>query len=124
MLLLDNDTMEPVHPIYLVLFTDTLLIGSPASGGKYRFQLSSTHSLDNLAVVNVKRAMSGLVLQLLIFPEQIYIKCENGRVKKDWFDGIEQAKRLKEQENSLVRQATIRGSAFSCAIFILYLFLF
>uniref|UniRef100_A0A914E4H4 Exocyst component Exo84 C-terminal domain-containing protein n=1 Tax=Acrobeloides nanus TaxID=290746 RepID=A0A914E4H4_9BILA len=115
MLLLDSETMEPVHPIYLVLFTDTLLIGHPTSGGKYRFHLSSTHSIDNLAVVNVKRAMSDLVLQLLIFPEQIYIKCENGRVKKEWFDGIEHAKRTKEQENSLVRQATIRAKRKSIA---------
>lgn len=112
MILLNVDTMEPVHPIYLVLLTDTLLIGHPSSGGgKYRYNLSSSHSLDNLAVVNVKRSMNDLVLQLLIFPEQIYIKCENGRIKKEWFDGIEHAKRKKEQENLLVRQATIRGRA-------------
>lgn len=120
MVLLNPDTMEPVHPIYLVLLTDTLLIGHPPAvgGGKARFQLASSHSLDNLAVVNVKRSMNDLVLQLLIFPEQIYVKCENARVKKEWFDGIEQAKRRKEQENLLVRQATIRGKESDCNFYV------
>ncbi|KAH7728570.1 Protein EXOC-8 a [Aphelenchoides avenae] len=113
--LLDADSMEPLHPIFLVLMTDSLLIATPTkSDGKYRFRLAQTHSLENAAVVNVKRTFNEqidaeLVLQLLIFPEQMYLMCSNARMKAEVLDAVENAKRRQEQEKSLVRQATIRA---------------
>uniref|UniRef100_A0AC35FNL0 Exocyst component Exo84 C-terminal domain-containing protein n=1 Tax=Panagrolaimus sp. PS1159 TaxID=55785 RepID=A0AC35FNL0_9BILA len=120
MILLDLNTMEPLHPIMLVLLSDSLIIGFPADNSKYRFQLHSVHTLDSLAVVNVKRTPGSQItgeqiLQLLIFPDQIYIKAESARAKREWFEGIEQAKRRQQQENSLVRQATIRAKRRSIA---------
>lgn len=46
---------------------------------------------------------------MIIFPEQLYVKCESSRVKRQWLEGVENAKRLLEQEKNLHRQATIRG---------------
>ena len=114
MTLLDGSSMEALHPIMLVLLSDSLIIGFPSDNSKYRFQLHSVHTLDSLAVVNVKRTAGSQlteeqILQLLIFPEQLYVKCESARMKREWFEGIEQAKRRQQQEHSLVRQATIRG---------------
>uniref|UniRef100_A0AC34FT56 Uncharacterized protein n=1 Tax=Panagrolaimus sp. ES5 TaxID=591445 RepID=A0AC34FT56_9BILA len=61
MTLLDGSTMESLHPIMLVLLSD-----------------------NSLAVVNVKRTPGSQttgeqILQLLIFPDQIYIKAESAR---------------------------------------------
>ena len=114
MTLLNSDSMEEIHPVLLVLLTDSLLIGYPSDNTKYRFELHSVHTLDSLAVVNVKRtvgarAAGDQILQFLIFPEQLYVKCENVKVKREWFEGVEQAKRKQQQEESLQRQATIRG---------------
>jgi hypothetical protein len=115
MMLLDENTMEPLHPLFLVLLSETFIIGQPSnSPSRLRFKLSSTHRLENVAVVNVKRAQTEhsyaeLIIQLIIFPEQLYIKCESARVKRQWLDGVESAKRQLEQEKNLHRQATIRA---------------
>uniref|UniRef100_A0A1I8ARD1 Exo84_C domain-containing protein n=1 Tax=Steinernema glaseri TaxID=37863 RepID=A0A1I8ARD1_9BILA len=120
---LDSDTMQPLHPVYLVLLTDRVLIGSPgggASGSRSRFSLESTHQLSGLAAVNVKaRGADGdnNVLKLLIFPEQRYFRCENPRVKRSWLEGVEQAKKDMLREGSLVRQETIRGKRRSVSEF-------
>ena len=116
MSLLDENTMEIVAPILLILLSETLIIAKPSDGdGRLRFQHASTHRLDKVALVNVKRApterpYAELIIQLIIFPQQLYIKCESARVKRQWLDGIETAKRALEQEKSLQRQATIRGA--------------
>jgi len=47
------------------------------------------------------------LLQLLIFPGQMFIKCENARIKRDWLDSIEEMKRKQQEIGALVRQATI-----------------
>lgn len=113
--LLNSDTMESVHNVLLVLFGNSLLIGHPNSAGsKYPFQMVANHLLDNIAIVNFKNHSTNLnsenhILQLLIFPEQLYVKCESARIKKDWLEGIEQAKKKREQAKSHVRQATIKG---------------
>ncbi|KAI6222041.1 Exocyst complex component 8 [Aphelenchoides besseyi] len=115
MTLLDENTMEQQQPLLLVLLTETFIIARPSSSGnRLRFQLSSSHRLDKVAIVNVKRASTEhsyaeLIIQLLIFPEQLYVKCESARVKRQWLEGVESAKRALEQEKSLQRQATIRA---------------
>ncbi|KAI6174863.1 Exocyst complex component 8 [Aphelenchoides bicaudatus] len=115
MTLLDETTMESLHPIFLVLLSETFIIAAPSdSSSRLRFQLVSTQRLENVAIVNVKRAQTQhsyaeLIIQLIIFPEQLFIKCESARVKRQWLEGIESAKRLLEQEKSLHRQATIRA---------------
>uniref|UniRef100_A0A915CY08 Exocyst component Exo84 C-terminal domain-containing protein n=1 Tax=Ditylenchus dipsaci TaxID=166011 RepID=A0A915CY08_9BILA len=114
MTLLNADNMQPEHPILVVLLTNSLLIGYPTPNSKCPFHLVSNQPLDNLAAINFKSHNSSQegeehILQLLIFPEQIYVKCENARVKREWLEGIEQTKRRQEQEKSLVRQATIRA---------------
>lgn len=59
MTLLDENTMEQYHPIFLVLLSETFIIAAPSdSSGRLRFQLSSTHRLENVAIVNVKRAQT------------------------------------------------------------------
>ncbi|KAI6234482.1 Exocyst complex component 8 [Aphelenchoides fujianensis] len=116
----EKNTMEQQQPLLLVLLSETFIIARPSGSGgnRLRFQLSSTHRLDNVAIVNVKRASTEhsyaeLIIQLIIFPEQLYVKCESARVKRQWLDGMEGAKRALEQEKSLQRQATIRGYAQS-----------
>lgn len=114
MVLLNPDTMEEIHPIILVLLTDSLLIGYPSDSSKFRFEVNSVHVLDSIAVVNVKRAVGSRtagdqILQFLIFPDQLYVKCESAKIKREWFEGVEEAKRRLQQENSLQRQATIRA---------------
>lgn len=84
----------------------------------------SNFSLDSLALVNVKRAAIATVggsdssnelnlIQLLVFPEQLYLRCESARVKREWLDSVEDAKRKQQEEKALVRQATIRGLEMS-----------
>lgn len=113
--LLNSNTMESVHNILLVLFRNSLIIGHPSSAGsKYPFQMIANHSLDNIAIVNFKSHNSNSnnekhILQLLIFPEQLYVRCENARIKKEWLESIEEAKKKREQAKSHVRQATIKG---------------
>ncbi|VDK45121.1 unnamed protein product [Anisakis simplex] len=109
---LDIDSKQPLHPAMLVLLTDRLLIGHPSTG-KYRFHLESSHPLNALAAVNIKDRDSAepvnTAFKLLIFPEQRVFRCESSRMKKDWLDTIEEAKRELLHEGSLMRQATIRG---------------
>uniref|UniRef100_A0A915BQF9 Exocyst complex component 8 n=2 Tax=Parascaris univalens TaxID=6257 RepID=A0A915BQF9_PARUN len=109
---LDSDSKQPLHAAMLVLLTDRLLIGHPSSG-KYRFHLESSHPLNALAAVNVKDREGGEAVdnafKLLIFPEQRVFRCDSSRIKKDWLDAIEAAKRGLLHEGSLMRQATIRG---------------
>uniref|UniRef100_A0A0R3RQK9 Exocyst complex component 8 n=1 Tax=Elaeophora elaphi TaxID=1147741 RepID=A0A0R3RQK9_9BILA len=109
---LDSDSMRPQHNIMLILLSDRLLIGQPSSG-KYRFQLESAHPLNNIAAVNIKDRENGetetSMFKLLIFPGQRVFLAESARIKKEWLDCIENAKRELLHEGSLVRQATIRG---------------
>ncbi|CAG9540323.1 unnamed protein product [Cercopithifilaria johnstoni] len=109
---LDSDSMRPQHNVMLILLSDVLLIGQPSSG-KYRFQLESSHPLNNIAAVNIKDRENGKtatsMFKLLIFPGQRVFLAENARIKKEWLDCIENAKRELIHEGSLVRQATIRG---------------
>jgi hypothetical protein len=77
----------------------------------------ANYGLDSLALVNVKRTPSTNfddspdlnILQLLVFPEHLYFRCECSRVKRDWLESVEEAKRRQHEERALVRQATIRG---------------
>uniref|UniRef100_A0A915PWW9 Exocyst complex component 8 n=1 Tax=Setaria digitata TaxID=48799 RepID=A0A915PWW9_9BILA len=109
---LDSDSMRPQHNIMLILLSDRLLIGQPSSG-KYRFKLESSHPLNNIAAVNIKDRESGetatSMFKLLIFPGQRIFRAESARIKKEWLECIENAKRELLHEGSLVRQATIRG---------------
>lgn len=112
--LLSENTMEPLHTVFLVLLSESFLICYPNSSSKLKFTFSSSHRLDNVAVVNVKRASieqpyAELIMQLMIFPEQLYLKSETARQKKQWLEGIENAKRAVEREKNMHRQATIRG---------------
>ncbi|CAD5208560.1 unnamed protein product [Bursaphelenchus xylophilus] len=112
--LLSENTMEPVHTVFLVLLSETFFICYPSNNPKMKFTFSSAHRLDSVAVVNVKRAaienpFAELIMQLMIFPEQLYLKCDSPRLKKQWLEGIENAKRALEKEKNLHRQATIRA---------------
>ncbi|CAJ0574399.1 unnamed protein product, partial [Mesorhabditis spiculigera] len=112
MFLLDGETKQPIQKQMLILLNDRLLVGNPNSG---KYNLESTFSLNALAAVNVKdresrgMASADQLFKLLIFPEHRYYRCESSRVKKQWLDEIETAKRVLLQEGSLQRQATIRG---------------
>ncbi|VDO12244.1 unnamed protein product, partial [Brugia timori] len=118
---LDSDNMRPQHNVMLILLSDRLLIGQPSSG-KYRFQLESSHPLNNIAAVNIKDRENGetvtSMFKLLIFPGQRYFVymelnlgtqtfpnrfflAENARIKKEWLDCIENAKRELLHEGSL-----------------------
>lgn len=78
----------------------------------------SNYQLDSIALVNVKRVPAAAsranlaehnLVQLLVFPEQPYLRAENARIKREWLDSVEEAKRKQQEERALVRQATIRG---------------
>ncbi|MFH4980791.1 hypothetical protein AB6A40_007500 [Gnathostoma spinigerum] len=110
-ILLDPDTRRELHPVMLVLLTDQLIIGYPTTG-KFRYQVDSTNPLNGIAAVNVKDREGGepmeTTFKVLIFPDQKLFRCENARVKREWLEAIEEAKRNLLHEGSLVRQATIR----------------
>lgn len=112
--------MEAEHPVLMVLLANNLLIGHPSGfASKYPFQLVANHALESLAIVNFKShdrnavtdspSKTEHILQFLIFPDQLYVKCDSERQKHEWLDVFEQTKRRHEQEKSLQRQATIRG---------------
>uniref|UniRef100_A0A914MCX0 Exocyst complex component 8 n=1 Tax=Meloidogyne incognita TaxID=6306 RepID=A0A914MCX0_MELIC len=118
--LLDSETFKPKHTVYAVLLSNNLLIGhpNPDSGTgqqKHPFHLAANYSLDSLALINVKRTPSNFdessenIVQLLVFPEYLYLRCENARVKRDWLESVEETKRKQHEERALVRQATIRA---------------
>ncbi|CAI2292697.1 unnamed protein product [Caenorhabditis sp. 36 PRJEB53466] len=108
----DGETKKPVQKCMLILLSHRLIIGNINAVGKY--VMESTLSLNSVAPVNVKdrasgAANAGKVLKLLIFPESRCYLCESARIRKLWFDELEQAKREILHKGSLVRQATIRG---------------
>jgi hypothetical protein len=117
MTLLNPDSFENIHPVYLVLLTNSILISYPnPTNSKYQFSLVSNQHLNDIAIINVKNSSrtnmnqnAGHVFQLLIFPEQIFVKCESARTKRDWLDTIEELKRKQQELGALVRQATIKG---------------
>lgn len=122
LLLLDPETFKPKHTVYAVLLSNNLLIGhpNPDSGTghqKHPFHLATNYSLDSLALINVKRTPSKNfddssdlnIVQLLVFPEHLYLRCESARVKREWLESVEEAKRKQHEERALVRQATIRA---------------
>jgi hypothetical protein len=123
LLMLDPETLNPKHTVYIVLLSNNLLIGhpNPDSGighQKHPFHLVANYSLDSLALINVKRTPSANfddsssdlnIIQLLVFPEHLYFRCESSRMKRDWLESVEEAKRTQHEERALVRQATIRG---------------
>ncbi|VDN59892.1 unnamed protein product [Dracunculus medinensis] len=107
---LDSDNKRPLNPALLILLSDRLLIGHPSTG-KYRFHLESSHHLNSLAAVNIKdRDGDGTdsSFKLLIFPDQRVYQAENNRLKREWLENIENAKRSLLNEGLLVRQTTIR----------------
>ncbi|KAF8367628.1 exoc-8 [Pristionchus pacificus] len=111
--LLDPDTKQRRQRSYLVLLPDRLLVAAQSQPGKFSFE--STFNLNSIAAVNVKDRESGggdsagLVLKLLVFPDQRYYRCDTVRLKQQWLDEIETAKRAQLREGGLQRQATIRG---------------
>lgn len=90
-----------------MLLSNNLLIAhpSPTSNSIYPFTLSSNHRLSEIAVVNFKSSTKSatsnkqncLIIQLLIFPEQMFIKCDSAFVKRDWLDCIEELKRQQQE---------------------------
>uniref|UniRef100_A0AC35TYL8 Exocyst complex component 8 n=1 Tax=Rhabditophanes sp. KR3021 TaxID=114890 RepID=A0AC35TYL8_9BILA len=126
MTLINADSKKPIHSVMLVLLSDKLLVGYPSTGlGKYKYSLESTFPLASVAAVNVKsrntedldETSKDLVFMLLIFPDQHYIKCDSARVKNEWLEKIDLAKKEKIQESNLQRQNTIRGKRSSGADF-------
>uniref|UniRef100_A0A914HD47 Exocyst component Exo84 C-terminal domain-containing protein n=1 Tax=Globodera rostochiensis TaxID=31243 RepID=A0A914HD47_GLORO len=126
LMLLDPDSMQPKHPVYLVLFTNNLLVGHPTPGSvahqRHPFSFVHNYSIESLALVNVKGFGNATMMdsgtnssteqhlvQLLVFPEQMFLRCENGRMKREWLESVEEAKRRQQEERALVRQATIRA---------------
>lgn len=93
-----------------------------SKNNKNQFKVSN-YPLESVALVNVKRAPAIAIsniagtadpselnlIQLLVFPEQLYFRCESGRVKREWLDSVEDAKKKQQEEKAMVRQATIRG---------------
>ena len=104
----------------MVLTSNCLVIAHPChTTNKYPFSLASNFALKDVALVNVKGSANDNdnvnaenFLQLLIFPEQMYIKCDSARIKRDWLDEIEETKRQQQEKSALHRQATIRGFFF------------
>ncbi|KAI3409981.1 hypothetical protein GPALN_006347 [Globodera pallida] len=125
LMLLDADSMQAKHPVYLVLFTNNLLVGHPTPGSvahqRHPFSFVHNYSIESLALVNVKGFGTATMdsgtngsteqhlVQLLVFPEQMFLRCENGRMKREWLESVEEAKRRQQEERALVRQATIRA---------------
>ncbi|CAI5438429.1 unnamed protein product [Caenorhabditis angaria] len=108
----DMETKKTTGKCMLILLSHKLIIGNINAAGKY--VMDSTLTLNSVAPVNVKdresgAANAGKVLKLLIFPESRCYLCESARIRKLWFDELEQAKREILHETSLVRQATIKG---------------
>ncbi|CEF64498.1 Exocyst complex component 8 [Strongyloides ratti] len=122
--LIDPDTHNQIHSIMLVLLTDKLLVGFPSHGGKYKYQLHASYQLSGLAAVNVKNrgepenadaSQKDRMFKLLVFPDQYYIMCNTVRLKKEWLEKIDSAKKEKLHESNLIRQNTIRGRRASTA---------
>ncbi|KAL3084942.1 hypothetical protein niasHS_010011 [Heterodera schachtii] len=123
--LLDADSMLPKHSVYLVLFTNNLLVGHPTPGSvahqRHPFSVVHNYPIESLALVNVKGvgtvtsdigtnpSAEQHLVQLLVFPDQMFLRCENGRMKREWLEQMEEAKRRQQEERALVRQATIRA---------------
>ncbi|GMR56445.1 hypothetical protein PMAYCL1PPCAC_26640 [Pristionchus mayeri] len=112
--LLDPDTKQRRQRSYLVLLPDRLLVATQTHNQPGKFSFESTFNLNSIAAVIVRERESGgdsagLVLKLLIFPDQIFYRCDTARLKQQWFDAIEAAKRSQLREGGLQRQATIRG---------------
>uniref|UniRef100_A0A915IHA0 Exocyst component Exo84 C-terminal domain-containing protein n=1 Tax=Romanomermis culicivorax TaxID=13658 RepID=A0A915IHA0_ROMCU len=114
---LNFDSYAPICQVRAFLFNDGLMLTTnlPRSGSSstlFRFKFDSFYQLENLAIINAKDDSNSLssnnTFKLLVFPEHKLFQCGNSRVKKQWIDTVENAKKRMIREGSLMRQATIR----------------
>uniref|UniRef100_A0A8C6VPT9 Exocyst complex component 8 n=1 Tax=Naja naja TaxID=35670 RepID=A0A8C6VPT9_NAJNA len=90
----DADHMGQIQKVHAFLMNDCLLVAAwlPNRRGMYRYD--ALYPLDGLAVVNVKdNPPMKDMFKLLMFPESRIFQAENAKIKKEWLEVLEEAKR-------------------------------
>ncbi|XP_007424886.1 exocyst complex component 8 [Python bivittatus] len=90
----DADHMVQIQKVHAFLMNDCLLVAAwlPNRRGMYRYD--ALYPLDGLAVVNVKdNPPMKDMFKLLMFPESRIFQAENAKIKKEWLEVLEEAKR-------------------------------
>ncbi|XP_070590059.1 exocyst complex component 8 [Erythrolamprus reginae] len=90
----DADQMVQIQKVHAFLMNDCLLVAAwlPNRRGMYRYD--ALYPLDGLAVVNVKdNPPMKDMFKLLMFPESRIFQAENAKIKKEWLEVLDEAKR-------------------------------
>ncbi|XP_038617049.1 exocyst complex component 8 [Tachyglossus aculeatus] len=90
----EADHMAQLQRVHAFLLSDCLLVATwlPQRRGVYRY--NALYPLDGLAVVNVKdNPPTRDMFKLLVFPESRTFQAENAKVKREWLEELEGAKR-------------------------------
>ncbi|XP_028903535.1 exocyst complex component 8 [Ornithorhynchus anatinus] len=101
----EADHMAQLQRVHGFLLSDCLLVATwlPQRRGVYRF--NALYPLDGLAVVNVKdNPPMKDMFKLLMFPEGRIFQAENAKVKREWLEVLEEAKRALAGERRLRQQ--------------------
>ncbi|XP_063162967.1 exocyst complex component 8 [Candoia aspera] len=108
----DADHMVQTQKVHAFLMNDCLLVAAwlPNRRGMYRYD--ALYPLDGLAVVNVKdNPPMKDMFKLLMFPESRIFQAENAKIKKEWLEVLEEAKRNRvlSEKRRLEQEVPIRA---------------
>ncbi|XP_063773753.1 exocyst complex component 8 [Pseudophryne corroboree] len=102
----DVDNMTLIQKVHAFLMNDCLLIATYFPNRRNAFKYDALHNLDDLAVVNVKEnpPMKDM-FKILMFPESRIFQAENAKIKKEWLQFLEDAKKNKVLNDESKKEA-------------------
>ncbi|GLH13582.1 Exocyst complex component 8 [Gryllus bimaculatus] len=110
--LMELDPMDnkPIHQIQAYLLNDVLMLATwiQNSRGPVRYKFQTTYELGSLAVVNV-RDLGGLgdsLFKLLAFPDTRVFRCSSAKLKREWLDKCDHAKKSRLAQEQQKRDNT------------------
>ncbi|XP_068084288.1 exocyst complex component 8 [Anabrus simplex] len=104
---LDPVENKPMHQVQAYLLNDGLMLATwiPNSRGPVRYKFETTYELGSLAVVNVRYSGFGdTVFKLLAFPDTRVFRCSSDKMKKEWLEKCDQAKKARLAQEQQKRE--------------------
>ncbi|XP_078504867.1 exocyst complex component 8 [Lissotriton helveticus] len=106
----DTDQTAHLQKVHVFLLSDCLLVAVPGKRGGYR--LDARYCLDDLAVVNVKdHPPAKDMFKILTRPESRIFQAENAKVKKEWLEMLDEAKKSRARSEKRRKEEEMAAMA-------------
>ncbi|XP_069463040.1 exocyst complex component 8 [Ambystoma mexicanum] len=106
----EADQAAHLQKVHVFLLSDCLLVAVSGRRGGYR--LDARYRLDDLAVVNVKdHPPAKDMFKILTCPESRIFQAENAKVKKEWLEVLDEAKKNRARSEKRRKEEEVAAMA-------------